>query len=51
VKLICIRAGKQSHGSEAQVWIADCGFEISQDRVTISRRWKLKLHSCFTQIT
>ena len=51
MKLICIRAGKQSHGSEAQVWIADYGFEISQDRVTQSRRWKLKLHSCFTRLT
>ena len=27
---------------------ADCGFEIEQDQLKQSRRWKLKLHSCFT---
>ena len=29
--------------------IADCGFQVAQDRIIQSRRSKLKLHSCFTQ--
>jgi len=31
--------------------IAHCRFEIAQDRVGQSGRWKLRDHSCFAQIT
>ena len=37
---------------DCRLRIADCGFEIAQqDRVTKSRRWKLILDSCLTQMT
>ena len=43
--------GGKRGGVLGRLWIADCGFEIAQERVRQSRRWQLKLHSCFTQIT
>ena len=35
-------------GRAARSTKADCGFEIEQDQLKQSRRWKLKLYSCFT---
>jgi hypothetical protein len=38
-------------GRATELKIADCGFEIAQNRVRRGRQWKFKVHPYFTQIT
>jgi hypothetical protein len=45
------RSGEAGGQPGRPLRIAECGFEIAQDRVRQSTRLKLKLHSCLTQIS